>query len=169
VLAAGAAVLGILNLPFGDRFKVLGNWLEPSVHLGESTWHASAALEWGLEIIVIALAVAGIVAGYFVYQRLTTTRDEQLRYEPDILLKSWYYDLGISAFMGGPVRRASHWLATTFEWVVIDGAVSGTARLLSAGAERTRRVQTGQVRNYAVGLTAGAALLLLFVLYRASF
>lgn len=169
ILAVGATVLGILNLPFGDRFAVLEHWLEPSVHLGESTWHIPAATEWGLEIAVVVLSVIGIAGAYFVYQRLTTTRDEQLRYEPEILMNSWYYDLGISAFMGGPVRRASHWLATTFEWLVIDGAVVGTARLLSAGADRTRRVQTGHVRNYALGLTAGAALLLLFVLYRASF
>ncbi len=168
ILAVGAAVLGVLNLPFGDRFQILGNWLEPSVHVGETTWHASAALEWGLEAVAVILAAVGIAAGYFVYQRITD-RSEQLRYEPPILLHAWYYDLGITAFMGGPVRRAAHWLAFTFEWYVIDGAVEGTARLLSAGARTTRRLQTGYVRNYALGLTIGAALLAIYVLYWASY
>ena len=169
ILAVGATVLGVLNLPFGHRFEILDHWLEPSVHLGQSTWKVSTGLEWTLEFVVILLSLAGIAAGYFLYQKLTSTREEQLRYEPKILLNAWYYDLGISAFMGGPVRRAAGWLTSVFEPKVLDGAVSGTAKLLSGGADRARRIQTGRVRNYALGLTAGAALLLLFVIYRASF
>ncbi len=168
VLAVGALVLGILNLPFGDRFKVLDHWLEPSVRLAESTWEIPGSLEWTLEIAVVVLSLIGIAGGYALYQRITD-REAQRRFEPELLEKSWYYDLGISAFMGGPVRRASEWLAFWFERTVIDGAVNGTGWIVDVAASRTRRLQTGYVRNYALGLTIGAACLIAFVLYRASF
>lgn len=166
ILAIGAFGLGVLNLPFGD-LDFLNRWLEPSVHMGETTWQIPTGLYWSLEAVTVTLTLIGLGLGWTLYQRLT--RDEQLRYEPEILAKSWYYDIGISAFMGGPVRRASEWLAFTFEWYVIDGAVNGVAGLLGVTANTTRRLQSGKLRNYAFGLTAGAALLLIFVVYRASF
>ncbi|MBS1847080.1 MAG: NADH-quinone oxidoreductase subunit L, partial [Actinobacteria bacterium] len=167
VLAVGAVVLGAINLPFGSA-DYLARWLEPSVHVGESTWHIPSGLEWGLEGVTVLLTLVGLGLGFVVYQRVRS-REAQLRYEPKVLANVWYYDIAVSAFMGGPVRRVSEWLGTTFERVVLDGAVNGVARLVTVGANETRRLQTGKVRNYALGLTAGAALLLLFVLYRASF
>lgn len=168
ILAVGSFAMGVINLPFMKGHGILSQWLEPSVFLGQVDWHPDAALEWILEILAVALTIAGIAAAYLVYQRITD-RTRQLKYEPTVLARGWYYDQAVSWFMGNPVRRAAEWLAFTFEWYVIDGAVNGTARLLGIGAYRARRLQTGYVRNYALGLTAGAALLLIFVVYRASF
>ncbi len=169
LLAVGAVVLGALNLPFGDKFQILEHWLEPSVHLGQITWHIPTTLEIGLELVAVALTAVGLGLGYLIYQKNTSTRDEQLKYEPDILLKAWRIDSTVSAFMGGPVTRATNWLATTFERGFLDGIVNGTGRLLQLGAGQVRRLETGYVRNYALGLAVGAACLLAFVYYRASF
>ena len=169
VLAVGAFGLGILNLPFGNSFEMLNHWLEPSVLVGESTWSIPGSLEWALEIASIVLALGGIALAWMLYQRHTTTREEQAAYEPEILAKSWYYDIAISAFMGGPVRRAGEWLAFQFERRGLDGIVTGTGRALVAGAARVRLLQTGFVRRYALGLALGAVCLLAFVVYRASF
>jgi NADH-quinone oxidoreductase subunit L len=169
VLSVGAVVLGALNLPFGDRFHVLEHWLEPSVHLGETTWKIPTGLEWGLEGVSIVLGLIGIFGAYLLYQKLTSTREEQLKYEPEILAKAWYYDLGITAFAGGPGRKFFDWVTFWFDRYIIDGAVNGTGRLVRFVAAKTRRLQTGYVRNYALGLAAGATCLLAFVVYRASF
>jgi NADH-quinone oxidoreductase subunit L len=169
VLAVGAFALGVLNLPFGDKFHVLEHWLEPSVHLGETTWKIPTGLEWSLEGISIVLGLIGIFGAYLLYQKVTSTREEQLKYEPEILAKAWYYDLGITAFAGGPGRKFFDWVTFWFDRYIIDGAVNGTGRLVRFVAAKTRRLQTGYVRNYALGLAAGATCLLAFVVYRASF
>ncbi|MDP9005748.1 MAG: hypothetical protein M3N15_02375, partial [Actinomycetota bacterium] len=48
----------------------------------------------------------------------------------------------------------------------IDGAVNGVATVVRATGSRLRVVQTGYVRNYALGLAAGAVALLGFFLLR---
>ncbi|HYU40087.1 MAG TPA: hypothetical protein VEM59_09660, partial [Acidimicrobiia bacterium] len=59
------------------------------------------------------------------------------------------------------------WLNRGFDLGVIDGAVNGVARLVRDAASRLRRVQTGLVRNYALGVVLGAVALLVFLAVRA--
>ena len=49
---------------------------------------------------------------------------------------------------------------------MIDGAVNGLASLFSSGANGLRRLQTGLVRNYALGIAAGAVVLLVLFVAR---
>ena len=60
-------------------------------------------------------------------------------------------------------------LGAMFDRVVIDGAVNGVANLVRSSGAVLRRVQTGFVRSYAVGVALGAFLLMgYFFLVRAS-
>jgi len=49
----------------------------------------------------------------------------------------------------------------------IDGAVNGVAAAVQGGGSRLRVVQSGYVRNYALGMAVGAVLLVGFFLSRA--
>ena len=60
--------------------------------------------------------------------------------------------------MAGPVDRGG-----------IDGAVNGLAALVRFGGAELRKVQTGYVRNYALGLAGGTALLVAYAIYRVRF
>ena len=51
--------------------------------------------------------------------------------------------------------------------MIIDGAVNGLATITSRSSEQWRKLQTGFVRNYAVGILGGAALVVLYVVLRA--
>ena len=51
---------------------------------------------------------------------------------------------------------------------MVDGAVNGVATLVREGSGRLRVTQTGYVRNYALGIAAGAVLLVGWFLTRAS-
>ena len=86
--------------------------------------------------------------------------------EPEILERGWYYDQGVSAFMGGPGRKffeAVNW----FDRTVIDGAVNGVGRLVRGSAGGMRKAQSGYVRQYASALAVGIVLLLVwFVVVR---
>ncbi len=50
---------------------------------------------------------------------------------------------------------------------MIDGAVNGVAGLTAFAGRNLRKLQTGYVRNYALGIAGGAAAILLYVAFRA--
>ena len=88
-------------------------------------------------------------------------------FEQPLFLHGWYYDWAVSAFMGGPGRIGADALAW-FDRTIIDGAVNGIGALARDSGSIIRRTQTGLVRTYALALTIGAVLLVLFVLTRVS-
>ena len=49
---------------------------------------------------------------------------------------------------------------------IIDGAVNGAANLVRSTGSVTRKLQTGYVRNYALGIALGMAALIVFLLSR---
>ena len=68
---------------------------------------------------------------------------------------AYYYDEGIAAAVGGPIRRGAQWLADVFDQKIIDGAVNGIARGFGAAGTQVRKLQTGLVRQYALGIVLG--------------
>ena len=69
------------------------------------------------------------------------------------LNKWWFDDLYELLFMnfGGRVAASLWW----FDRVVIDGAVNGIGALTADAGRGLRRVQTGHVQNYALGIAIG--------------
>jgi NADH-quinone oxidoreductase subunit L len=167
----GAVFAGILNLPTKLLLQrhALEHWLEPSVHLGEVHWAAPSSLLLNLELISIVVGLVGIGIGIAVYQYLRTTREEQIPLEPEILAKGWYYDIGISAFVAGPGRKLWDFITDVFDTKIVNGTVNGVGRVVALSGRTVRKLQTGYVRNYALGLAGGVVVLIAFVLYRASF
>jgi NADH-quinone oxidoreductase subunit L len=166
VLAGLAAVGGIIQLPtmFGIPGGVahrLEHWLEPAME--DVSIKATGAYDNKqlLAIVAILCAVAGIVGAIMIY-----ARHKAKPIEPQLLADGWNYDKGISAFMGGPGRKAFDgvaWLDTN----VIDGAVTGTGKAVQGAAGVARKAQSGNVRNYAGALGVGVVLLLVwFVVIR---
>jgi NADH-quinone oxidoreductase subunit L len=70
--------------------------------------------------------------------------------------------------MGGP-GRAGFEAVAEIDATVVDGAVNGTGGLVQAIGSKVRVVQTGYVRNYALGIAGGAVLALGWFLVRAGF
>jgi NADH-quinone oxidoreductase subunit L len=158
VLAIGAAVGGIINLPF-FKLDLLARWLEPVVPPDP---HLDSGLKLALAIAVTVLCVLGVVAGLLPWSRLA----ERPSLEPAVLGHGWYYDEALSAFVAGPGTEFADFNAYTVDQGTIDGAVNGVAWLVRHGGGQLRKLQTGYVRNYALGLAGGAAVLLLYVLVR---
>jgi NADH-quinone oxidoreductase subunit L len=76
------------------------------------------------------------------------------------------YDATITSFMGGPGRKAFEAIAW-FDKTVVDGAVNGVGTLVRESSGRARLVQTGYVRNYALGIAFGAVVLTVLLLTQA--
>ncbi|HEX2576040.1 MAG TPA: NADH-quinone oxidoreductase subunit L [Aquihabitans sp.] len=153
VLAVLAAVGGGLNLPFTDDTKILEHWLEPVVEFGEAHLDQSAGVKWGLALAASVGALLGIAAAAAVYLR--NRRDLARRAEQPVLARGWYYDSGITSFMGGPGRKGFDAIAW-FDRTIVDGAVNGIGQVVRSGSGSGRRLQTGYVRNYALGVALGA-------------
>ena len=69
------------------------------------------------------------------------------------LNKWWFDDLNHLLFIviGGRVAGAMWW----FDRVVVDGTVNGLGRATVDAGRGLRRVQTGRVQNYALGIAIG--------------
>ncbi len=163
VLAGLSIVGGVLQLPFSKDLHFLEKWLEPVVEFGEAdisgTWpYDNKYLLLGIAVVV---ALAGIAASVMVY-----SKKKAKPIEPVLLEQGWYYDRGISAFMGGPGRKGFEAVAW-FDAKVVDGAVNGVATAVRGAATGARKSQTGYVRQYAAALGVGVVLLLVwFVVIR---
>ncbi len=165
-LAGLALVAGGLNLPFTDGLHFLEHWLEPVIGEEEASLGVSTATELALAAGSILAALGGIAAGVVIYLR---RRIDPAPHEPDFLAQGLRLDESLSAFVDGPGRRLFDFSAWVLDRKVIDGAVAGVASLIRGGGSRLRTVQTGYVRTYAVGVAAGALLLVGFLLTRATF
>jgi NADH-quinone oxidoreductase subunit L len=114
-----------------------------------------------LAVLAVACAAAGIFAAFMIY-----SRKKAKAIEPQLLADAWGYDAAVSAFMGGPGRKAFEALAW-FDKNVVDGAVNGAATLVRGTAGQVRKAQSGNVRNYASIVGVGVVLLLAwFVIVR---
>ncbi|HEX7094810.1 MAG TPA: NADH-quinone oxidoreductase subunit L, partial [Acidimicrobiales bacterium] len=165
VLAIASIAGGVLNLPFTDDTKFLEHWLEPV--LGENEHHLSfgGGTLFVLAVVATVLSIVGILVAAAVYLR---GRVSPRVVEQPVLAHGWYYDETVTAVAGGPGRKLFDLLAL-FDRAVIDGAVNGVARFVLGSAWVLRRVQSGFVRSYALGVAIGAFVLMgYFFLTRAS-
>jgi NADH-quinone oxidoreductase subunit L len=162
VLAVFAAIAGFINLPFADSTKYLENWLEPV------TGRYGAVVDYSNGTIVVLLTISTIVAltgigiAYAVYRKHKFPAEW---FEQPLFLHGWYYDWAVTAFMGGPGRIAFNALSW-FDRTIIDGAVNGVGALARDSGSIVRKTQSGLVRTYALAITIGAVLLMIFVLTR---
>jgi NADH-quinone oxidoreductase subunit L len=161
VLAGLSTVGGALNLPFSKDLHFLEHWLEPVIEVGERQLSSDTKdLKLVIAIVSIVVALAGLVAAYLVY-----TKRRLKAVEPALLENAWYYDRGVSSFMGGPGRKAFESVAW-FDANVVDGAVNGSGRSVQGFGGLARRAQNGLVRGYAAIIGLGVVALLVWFFVR---
>jgi NADH-quinone oxidoreductase subunit L len=170
-LAALAFFGGALDLPFTNaKFNLLDRWLDlPESHLASSF---GAGLL--LSTVALVVGVVGILAGISIY-RYGLRRDgtdpgvERLGGFAGVLQNAYYLDVGLARFVSGPVTAFARFLSDGVDRAGIDGAVNGIATAARGSGGGLRRLQTGLVRNYALGIALGTVLLLLYVATRVTF
>jgi NADH-quinone oxidoreductase subunit L len=171
-LAAAAALGGVLSLPFGG-LEFLTDWLhhptfERVPEIDVTSFVAAAVLT----VISALVALVGLAVAYRAYRPGIPAPDAdplpaRLGFAGRLFQHAYYFDETIANLVRGPVTRAAEWLSRVFDLGVIDGAVNGVATLVRDSGGRLRRVQTGLVRNYALGVVLGAVALLVFLAVRA--
>ena len=164
VLAALAVVGGALNLPFGKSWLFLEHWLEPSFGEALHDHDVAGGTKTMLAVAATAAALLGLAAAYVRWYRRPPEANVSL--EPVVLKRAWYVDAAYTAFFGGPGRWLADRAAFTVDKGIIDGAVNGVANVVTTTGATMRKLQTGYVRNYALGLAAGVVLLLAWTVVR---
>ena len=172
VLAAGAAVGGVISLPFGG-LEFLTEWLHHPTFEGvpeiDVTSFVAATT---LTLISVVVALVGLTAAFRIYRRGIPSPGAdplpaRLGFAGRLFQHAYYFDEAIANLVRGPVLGFADWLSRAFDLGVIDGAVNGVATLVRDTGGRLRRVQTGLVRNYALGVVLGAVALLVYLAVRA--
>ncbi len=176
VLAALSFFGGFISLPFTKpNLEFLQKWLEPSI-VG-STGREIAASSFGagflLSLVALGIGISGIAIGVSVYKRGLPADgvdpvEARLGVVGKVLANAYYFDHGVARVVSGPVTWFARLLADGVDGKVIDGAVNGIGRTVREGGVGLRRAQTGLVRNYALGIAAGAVLLIVFMVTRVS-
>ena len=164
VLGALSGLGGLINLPIHPSFDFLDRWLSPVFASRLFDHHFGLGGLWAFAIIDAALALFGIGLAVALWGRTY----ERPSLEPVFLQRAWYIDWAYDRFIARPSTEVAVETASVVEVQGIDGAVNGFAWVIRASGRQLRKVQTGYVRNYALGLTAGLVLILAYVLTRAS-
>ena len=164
-LAGLATVAGVLNLPFTHDTEFLGQWLEPvfaASHAGPLGY--AGGTKWILGGLAILAAAGGIWAAVTVYVRRRVPSE---KVERRLFADAWGFDEALGEFVGGPGRRLFD-SAARFDSAVVDGAVNKVGALVRRTGEHLRHTQSGHVRRYALGVAAGAVVLLAYFASRVS-
>jgi NADH-quinone oxidoreductase subunit L len=156
---------GALNLPGVLTFE---HFLAPV--LGEPAV-AHDLTAWVLGISATLLSGAGIAVAWSLYLRQGGL---QVRDRLEGLLapavraarNKLYVDRVYETLILQPGRDLAIFCADVLDRKIIDGAVTGTGKLIAGSAEVLRRVQTGYVRNYAAAFLGGVVVLFSVLLIR---
>ena len=197
ILAGFAAVVGFLNIPgieFGGAGNFT-QWLGMrEVVMGD---HHPTAPDWGMAALGLGAALLGILGGFALFGRDRATQSERDKFEIPflypLLRRKYYMDhaaLGLVWLIKAPFAKAIDWIND----YIIDGVVNtvgfltaGLAQLVYGGldqrgidlgfnafayasggsGEKLRRLQTGQVQQYASVFVGAAVMFVIgFVLFR---
>jgi NADH-quinone oxidoreductase subunit L len=171
-----------LGLPLGD--STITHWLEPVFLPAEEILHETVpeyqllGIDGGLIIASTAAATLGAIVSIWLFGIFRTrTRPETVarvtaanpvtRFLYRASLNKWWFDdLYELLFIriGARVADAFVW----FDVRVVDGTVNGTGTVTSGAGRALRRVQTGRVQNYALGIAFGLVVMAGAYLFLAS-
>jgi NADH-quinone oxidoreductase subunit L len=158
VLAVLAIVGGFLQIP--GVTSELHHFLEPTFHDSElfEELHPSTSSEWVGLAIGALIGLAGIGVAWRIWGKGGTAAAFQARFAGlhRFFVNKWYFDEAIDLLFVRPTAWFGRFCASTFERLVVNGALvggsTGLVRMLSAAV---RGLQSGYLRYYAALLLIG--------------
>jgi NADH-quinone oxidoreductase subunit L len=166
VLAVLALVAGFALSTFTGEGGRLQAFLEPV--LGAAEEHESLAAAFWLSAAATVMAATGATGAWLLYGRRVDWVALRRRYagawRP--LAEKLYVDQVYEFFTVNLGGAFAAFLARNVDQRGIDGAVNGVAELVGNAARSGRRLQSGLVRSYALGVLGGAVLIVAFLVFR---
>jgi len=174
ILAVLSVAGGFLNTP---HFMHLGNeqWLAhwfssvgatglPVIPMAEM--HLEPSTEWGLMGFTTSLAVAIIIALYFIYGKISNlpVTDAEQTGLTRLIANKFYVDEIYDFLVVKPLEKLSRLFYHYVDIQGIDGLVNGIGTGVQRLGAEFRKLQNGNIEYYLLGMVAGAVLLLLTLL-----
>jgi len=148
-----------------DEEAVAGHAAEAHAEEG----HGEAKIEWALMGISVLIAFIGIFFAWWLYQSnpyLHHTIRKDLGIIHTIIYNKYYVDEIYYYTIVLPGRLFSEFfLWKVFDMYVIDGIVNGVGLLTRGVSSIIRRLQTGDVLNYAMIIVAGVIVILAYYMF----
>jgi NADH-quinone oxidoreductase subunit L len=130
--------------------------------------HGDEALEHQLAYLSVAIALMGLGLAYLLYVRrpeLPARIAESLGGFYKAVYNKYYVDEAYQAAVVDPVvDGATEVLWKGMDVGVIDGAVNGAGTSAKYFSDRLRRMQSGNIRSYAVWVALGAVAVLIYMI-----
>ena len=164
ILAVLSVLGGFLNTP---HFLHLGNeqwlahWFSAVIPLNEL--HLEPSTEWSLMTFTTGLALAIIVASYFIYGKKSNlpASDAAQTGLTRVIAHKFYVDEIYDFMFVRPVERLSKIFHYYIDIQGIDGIVNGMGTGVQRLGAELRKLQNGNIEYYLLGMVVGALLLLL--------
>ena len=169
-IAIGWLTVG--RVVFGDFFRgaIAQAPDGPIALLGEEFHGPAAFVMHSLESPALYLALAGVVAAWYLYLKRPDLPDRIAARFPRIyrlLVNKYYFDWFNENVIASGVRNFGTNLWKRGDETVIDGwLVNGSARAVGALSAVVRQVQSGYLYHYAFAMIIGLSLLLGWLLWR---
>ncbi len=167
VMSVPLIILGVLSviggfvgsyLLFGSSAEPLAALLSPAVGAAPGIAFSAAWLSTGISVV---LALLGIFAAWRLYgQGFAYKENSNPFYQ--LVLHKYYVDEALDAVLVKPLQGLGRALNTGLEGSTLDGGSRGIAAFFRGTSGLLRKVQTGYMRNYALGILFGVVLLVVY-------
>lgn len=172
LLAILAVIGGYIGLPpvlgVGNAIDQFLHPVFADVQLAEEA-AGPVPLEWILMACSVLAAGLGFLAAYWLYVRNWGLAEQMTQRTPGLyrlLYDKYRIDELYGTVIVKPLQSLATVLSSTVERRGIDSAVHGLAWLIDRTGEGVRRLQTGLVRNYALGMFVGVVLVVVYLIIR---
>jgi NADH-quinone oxidoreductase subunit L len=170
VLAIASLLGGFLGLPgpLGLIQKFLEPVFVPANEILGIEEHGLQAIDYGLMVLSLMVAMAGIVLAWVFYVRrvdLPIKVGAKLQPVYKVVYNKFYIDEFYAATFVRLAVDGSSWVWHRFDEAVIDGAVNGVGWLWQRAGALVRPIQTGKVQNYLLGIFIGVFVVVTVVVF----
>lgn len=172
VLAVLSLVGGWIGLPLIEGGNKIREFLSPVL---ATAGHAAAAehgshqagFEITMMMVSMGIAIAGILLAWIMYLKNPALPEKLAsRFSGlyQLIYNKYFVDEAYDAVIVEPIKNGSVFLWRMFDNRVIDGAVNGAADLVQWASRNVRKLETGLVQEYALGIVGGVVVIF-YIIY----
>jgi NADH-quinone oxidoreductase subunit L len=163
ILAVLSTVGGFVGIPIIQGWNVFHEFLSPSIaHVAGHGAHHAVSFEVMMMLVSMSVAILGISLAYKFYIKQPELPEKVTEKIPalyDLVYNKYYVDEFYDAAVVEPIKHGSVFLWKEADAKVIDGVINGSASFVEKLSAIIRKLETGYVQNYALGILVGVAII----------
>ncbi|HEY5084525.1 MAG TPA: hypothetical protein VII48_08395, partial [Rhizomicrobium sp.] len=167
VLSILALVAGFVEIPpYLGNVPAFSQFMQSALPAPPAPVSAGSSLELMLSAIAAVIAVLGVGIAYIAFRRRPAFLEALVQSPASLALQRfWTIGWGFDWLYDRALVRPFLWVAQNDQSDVIDRFYSGLALLSQAAYRQLSESETGRVRRYAAGITAGSIVLIAILVF----